>query len=146
MTEMGEREVSLREHTADVAIEATAPTLDGLFAAAGDGLTAAMSESVPPVGERFQLSAAAESLESLLFEYLAELIYQRDVREVLPCDHETTVRPPDEGVDHDWSVDASARGVPFGSVNARDVKAVTYSELSVAETASGWRAYVVLDV
>jgi SHS2 domain-containing protein len=31
-------------------------------------------------------------------------------------------------------------------VAARDLKAVTYSEMDISETADGWRAYVVFDV
>jgi len=44
-----------------------------------------------------------------------------------------------------WRVDASA-GVPLSTVTAREVKAVTYSEMDLSETADGWRAYVVFDV
>lgn len=131
----------LRNHTADVAVEATASTLDGLFAAVADGLTAVMCETVPDGGERFRVTVTAESREALLFEYLDELIYQRDVRRVLPCDHETTIR-----TDCEWSVEATARGVPFDDVSAREVKAVTYSEMSLTKTANGWVTYVVFDV
>jgi SHS2 domain-containing protein len=133
---------TLREHTADVAVEATGETIDGVFAAVADGLAAAMCEDVPPEGERFRLSVTAESAEALLFDYLDELIYQRDVRNVLPVDNDATVRETTDG----WTVDASARGVPLSAVTAREVKAVTYSEMALERTGSGWRAYVVFDV
>ena len=132
----------LRDHTADVAVEATADTLAGTFAAVADGLTAAHCEDVPAeVGERFELTVTAESREALLFDYLDELIYERDVRNVLPADHEVAIRG-----DGEWTVEARARGVPFEAVDAREIKAVTYSEMELAETPSGWRAYVVFDV
>lgn len=133
---------SLEAHTADVAVAATAPDLGGLFAAVADGLTAAMCDDLTADGDRFAVTARAESLEALLFEYLDELIYQRDVRSVLPCDHRATVEETAAG----WRVDASARALPLAVVDAREVKAVTYSEMVVAETDDGWRAYVVLDV
>jgi SHS2 domain-containing protein len=144
----------LREHTADVAVEATGATLGETFAAVADGLTAAMCETVPDDGERFSLTATGEHPEAALFEYLDELIYQRDVREVLPVDHEARVEGPEEretdgaaGPDPgDWRVEASARGVPFADVVARDVKAVTYSEMRLEHTGEGWEAYVVFDV
>ncbi|RBI63904.1 archease [halophilic archaeon] len=133
---------ALRDHTADVAVEATAESLDAAFAAVADGLAAAMCDRVPDEGERFDVTVRAEGLEALLFDYLDELIYQRDVRGVLPVDNEATVA--EEG--DEWTLDGSARGVPLTGLGARDVKAVTYSEMAVEETSDGWRAYVVFDV
>ncbi|WP_224268769.1 archease [Haloprofundus salinisoli] len=132
----------LRSHTADVAVAAEGPTLDAVFAAVADGLAAAMAESVPDTGNRFSLRVRAESRDATLFDYLDELIYERDVREVLPVENRATVhRDGDE-----WVVDADARGVPLAGLGAREVKAVTYSEMRLEETADGWRAYVVFDV
>ena len=145
----------LRDHTADVAVEATAPTLGGLFESVADGLTAASCEAVPETGERFSFSVRAESREALLFDYLDQLIYERDVRLVLPADHRCAVSGPTEpadAVDGDaadadaWSVDATARGVPLGDVAAREIKAVTYSEMTLDRRDDGWYAYVVFDV
>ncbi|MFB6120568.1 MAG: archease [Halobacteriaceae archaeon] len=132
----------LREHTADVAVEAEAETLGGVFAAVADGLAAAMCDEIPDAGERFFLRVAAEGREAALFDYLDELIYERDVRGVLPTANEATVTERDG----EWVVEASARGVPLDAVTARDVKAVTYSEMDLAETDGGWHAYVVFDV
>ena len=143
----------LRDHTADVAVEATARTLDEVFGAVADGMAAAMADSVPAGGERFSLSVAAEGREQLLFDYLDELIYERDVRAVLPVDNEAAVTGPDLAdngptgeADEEWRVEATARGVPLARVEARDLKAVTYSEMDLSETDEGWHAYVVFDV
>jgi SHS2 domain-containing protein len=133
---------ALRDHTADVAVEATGPDLGATFAAVADGASAAMCEDVPAGGERFALTVRAEGREALLFDYLDRLIYERDVRAVLPVDNAATVTE-DDGA---WTVEASARGVPLSAVVAREVKAVTYSEMVVERTDDGWRAYVVLDV
>jgi len=132
----------LREHTADVAVEATADSLGGVFAAVADGMTAAMADEWPAGGDRFSLSVTAESREALLFDYLDELIYERDVRVVLPVDNEASV----DRNGNEWRVTASARGVPLDVVEARDLKAVTYSEMDLSETGDGWHAYVVFDV
>ncbi|WP_128476135.1 archease [Halorussus pelagicus] len=147
----------LRDHTADVAVAATGPTLDAVFAAAGDGMAAAMCDEIPEErGERFDFEVEAESREALLFDYLDQLIYERDVRAVLPVDNDADVSEATGGdgghgaSDGDtpdaWRVKASARGVPLGDISAREIKAVTYSEMVLEETDEGWEAYVVLDV
>jgi SHS2 domain-containing protein len=151
----------LRDHTADVAVEAEAGTLSDVFAAVADGLTAAMCDEVPPASaadETVTFTVAAESREALLFDYLDELIYERDVREVLPVDNEATVTSLGEGSavegrgegqgggEERWCVEGRARGVPLAAVEAREVKAVTYSEMRLEPTDDGWEAYVVFDV
>jgi SHS2 domain-containing protein len=146
----------LRAHTADVAVEATAETLGGVFAAVADGMAAAMCESAPDDGSTHAVETDAENREALLFDYLDELIYERDIRSVLPVDNEATVEgrggtesgPPVENEEGDgrWRLRGQYRGVPLSAVTARDLKAVTYSEMDLSETENGWHAYVVFDV
>jgi SHS2 domain-containing protein len=132
----------LRDHTADVAVEAEAGTLGAVFAAVADGMAAAMADEIPESGDRFAFEERAESREALLYDYLDRLIYERDVRGVLPTENDAAVRE-DDG---EWVVEATARGVPLGEVHARDLKAVTYSEMDLSETDAGWHGYVVFDV
>ncbi|ARS91166.1 archease [Natrarchaeobaculum aegyptiacum] len=157
-------EYELREHTADVAVAATGETLESVFAAVAEGFVAASLESVPDGGERFSVSVTAESREALLFDYLDELVYLRDVRDELPVNHEVAAidgpasdpssseggggdEPNDVADDLDaWSLEATARGVSLADVAAREVKAVTYSEMRLEPTDSGWEAYVVFDM
>ena len=132
----------LRDHTADVAVAATGHSLEAVFAAIADGLAAAMCDGIPDTGERFPVSVRAESREALLFDYLDELIYQRDVRNVLPVENRVEI-------DHEggeWVLAGSARGVPLSGLGAREIKAVTDSEMELTQTDDGWRAYVVFDV
>ncbi|MFD1569291.1 archease [Halorubrum laminariae] len=150
----------LREHTADVAVEATGDTLSAVFASVADGLTAASCESVPEMGDRFKMTVRSEGPEALLFDYLDRLIYERDVRLVLPANHRCSVSASqpaetDDGTepashedrgDAAWTVDASARGVPLSDVAAREIKAVTYSEMTIERRGDEWYAYVVFDV
>lgn len=132
----------LRDHTADVAIEARGGDLGETFAALADGMAAAMYDGVPECGDRFDVEVSAESLEAALFDYLDELIYQRDVRGVLPVENDAVVA----GEDGAWRVIGSARGVPLDVISAREVKGVTYSEMALDREEGGWYAYVVLDV
>ncbi|MBP1987696.1 archease [Halolamina salifodinae] len=135
---------TLREHTADVAVEAQGGDLGATFAAVADGLAAAMCDDWPAAtdpdgGDRHDLRVESESPEAALYDYLDQLIYERDVKGVLPVDNEATVAD-------EWVVDASYRGVPLSAVTAREVKAVTYSEMRVERVDGGWEAYVVFDV
>jgi SHS2 domain-containing protein len=156
----------LREHTADVAVEATGADRSELFAAVGDGLAAAGCDDIPASGgERFSFTVGAEGLEALLFDYLDQLIFERDVRSVLPVETAVTVYAPDEEAEGEseaeesesrtgettpdeesWTLEGTARGVPLERVDAREIKAVTYSEMRLEERDDGWYAYVVFDV
>lgn len=132
----------LLDHTADVAVAASGPTLAAAIAATADGMAAAHIEEFPTGGERFSFTVEAEDLEALLFDYLDELIYRRDVHGVLAVDNEVEVESTGDG----FRATASARGVPVASLSAREVKAVTYSDMRVERADDGWRTYVVLDV
>lgn len=132
----------LRPHTADVAAEATGETLGTAFGATADGMAAAMADEWPEGGERYELTVSAESREALLFDYLDDLIYERDVRSVLPVDNEGVVSE----TDGDWRFEGRYRGVDLAAVTARDLKAITYSEMAIEKTPDGWRIYVVFDV
>jgi SHS2 domain-containing protein len=132
----------LRAHTADVAVEATGETLGAAFGAAADGMAAAMADEWPDGGQRREVTVRAEGREALLFDYLDELIYERDVRSVLPVDNGGTVTE-DGG---DWQFRGSYRGVDLAAVNGRDLKAITYSEMRVEACDDGWQVYVVFDV
>ncbi|MFP9192862.1 archease [Natronosalvus vescus] len=156
----------LRAHTADIAVAARGESLESTFAAVADGLAGASCDEIaagdaaPPTPDdaapgastdRFSLAVTAENREALLFEYLDELIYLRDVRLELPVENrvERLAEEPetDEGDDLDaWRLEATARGVPLSDIDAREIKAVTYSEMRLEEVDAGWEAYVVFDV
>ncbi|ELY79838.1 archease [Natrinema pallidum] len=144
----------LRDHTADVAVAATGDSLANVFAAVANGLAAASCDEIADAGDRFSLAVTAENREALLFDYLDELIYLRDVRAALPVDHRVdSIETPSaaSGGADEWQLAASARGVPLSEIDAREVKAVTYSEMRLERVGTdgddgGWEAYVVFDV
>ncbi|NGM69316.1 archease [Natronolimnobius sp. AArcel1] len=143
----------LRDHTADIAVAATGDSLEDVFAAVADGLAAASCDELVETGERFSLAVTAESREALLFDYLDELIYLRDVRLELPVSHRVDAiqhgsADEDDTTGEEWTLEASARGVPLSALDAREIKAVTYSEMELerVDEGDGWSAYVVFDV
>ncbi len=72
------------EHTADVGIRATGDGLEEAFAEAARGMFSIITDigEVSPVGE-LRIELSAEDPESLLVEFLSELIYLFEVRSML---------------------------------------------------------------
>ena len=132
----------LRDHTADIEIVGHGETVGGAFAGVANGMAAAMCEDWPETGRHHSVSVSAESLDALLFDYMDELIYLRDVRNVLPVDNTASVTRRDDT----WDLSGSFRGVPVEEINAREIKAPTYADMEIVETTDQWEARVVLDV
>lgn len=132
----------LRDHTADIEIFATAESLPSLFERVAAGMTASMCEDWPEEGTWYELSVTAKSLEALLFDYLDELIYLRDVEHVLPVKFEVRI----DQLDDIYKLTGSFFGVSLDNLTAREVKAVTYSDMRVEKTPDCWEAVVVLDM
>jgi SHS2 domain-containing protein len=133
----------LFEHTADLGLRMRAKSLDALFAEAGRALFSvivANFESVEPVQElAFQVEGSRR--DDLLFDWLAELLYTFDTRQVLLSDFR--VRVEQQGLQ------ATAHGEPFDPDRHEldmEVKAITYHGLKVEQDGDGWLAEVIVDL
>jgi SHS2 domain-containing protein len=127
-----------RPHTADWALDVWAPDLIGLLQQAARGMYALMhARRQAEQRESYRFEIAAPDRETLLVTFLAELLYftQRDDvafdRFALTYDGERLI--------------AEVEGAPIESV-AKEIKAVTYHNLAVRETARGLEATIVFDV
>ena len=134
------------DHTADIGLELSAPTLSALFEEAALALGAVLSRSgrVEP-RRRVSVSLTAPSIEQLLVDWLAELLGRFDVELWVTGAVEVTV---DRG-DGCCSLQALVAGEPLDRCRHPDalpVKGITYHRLNVQQTGDGWRATVVLDV
>jgi SHS2 domain-containing protein len=90
----------------------------------------------------YPLAASGEDYESLLVNWLSEILYWTDGRRIALCEFHVHQIAPDR-------VSGVARGEPYDPSRhaARAiVKAVTYHQLKVAEEPGGWVAEVFLDV
>jgi SHS2 domain-containing protein len=132
---------------ADVAFEAWGETIEELFSAAADATTNTMAENLEGIEDRVRrpIRLEEESADLLLFRFLEELVYLKDVEGLL-------LRVPVVRIHRRGSsltLEAEARGEPLDPRRHRlaaDVKAVTMHLLRVERTASGWEAFVVLDI
>lgn len=133
----------LFDHTADMGIRATAPTLAGLVQPAGEGLYAVIGELVAGGDARSgEWEFRGDDPATLLRDYLGELLvwFERQrrmvvgAREVEFTAERLAVRASTVTVDE-------AR-----SAYHREVKAVTYHELKIVAVPGGFQATVIVDI
>ena len=127
-----------RPHTADWALDVWAPDLIGLLRQAAQGMYALMhARQQTGLRESYRFEIAAPDRETLLITFLSELLYFTQRDDVAFDRFELT---------HDGErLIAEAEGAPIESI-AKEIKAVTYHNLAVRETARGLEATIVFDV
>lgn len=129
-------------HTADTGIEANAPSHAELIDELATGMFALMADVDPcPPADRIEVETSASTREDMLVEILSELLYESEVRDVMPCGFTTTLLGPKHAR-------ITAGGVPLSDVEAigPPIKAVTYHDVIVEERADHWFGRVYFDV
>jgi SHS2 domain-containing protein len=131
------------EHTADLGLRVKAADLESLFAEAGRGLFSMMVDNLEDVRPEttVQFDIPGTEPDYLLFDWLNELLYCFESRRLLLC--EFVVRRDARGLK------AEARGEPLDPKRhalSHEVKAITYHQLQVEQTADGWRAELIVDI
>jgi len=136
--EAGFREI---DHTADWQLEVWAPDFEGLLGQAAAGMyemSGVECGSEREIARSFEFEG--EDRETLLVQFLSELVYAVDAERLAFRDFD--VSSPDERGER-TVVDAV--GAPVSGVD-KEIKAVTWHELSVAETECGYGGRVTFDV
>jgi SHS2 domain-containing protein len=135
------------EHTADVGIRLAAPDLDSLLADAGRALFGLIVENLeevrPDQAVHIEVPGklSPDALDYLLFDWLSELIHQFEATRLILC--ELDVRASGEGIS------AEGRGEELDPDRHRlghEVKAVTYHQLYLRQTANGWEGQAIVDL
>lgn len=128
------------DHTADLALRVRGEGLGALFVHAAQGMFHLMRCEVVEGAESVSrhISLEAPDLETLLVEWLNELLYVSESNG--ECYEQFRVRYLDRN-----NVRADIIGRPY-RVLARNIKAATYSNLHVTETAEGYEATITFDV
>ncbi len=128
------------EHTADVAIRATGTELADLFRDAALGMYSLMATVFAPgtAAARRSVDLSGRDLEELLVDWLSELAYLAE-SEALMFQHFSfgTLSPT--------RLTAELGGRKVEGIQ-KHIKAVTYHNLRVEKTPTGWTATVVFDV
>jgi SHS2 domain-containing protein len=131
----------LIEHTADVGLHVWAPTLDELFEEAANGLIAVMGEGSGEMTKREEIALEAPDLGSLFVDWLSEVLFLFEAREVLP----SIIRVH---VEDDTRLSATIEGPSTEGFREQGpaVKAVTYHGLEIGPSNDRFEARVYLDV
>lgn len=132
---------------ADVAFEAWADTLEGLFLAAADATMNVMVGDLATIADRETrwLQAEETEVDMLLFQLLQELIFFKDAERLLLRIKDIEIRQ----LEGRYTLKAEARGEELDPVRhdlVVDVKAVTLHRFCVEQAARGWEATVILDI
>ncbi|SRR5579884_670473 len=131
------------EHPADVGFRAMAPSLPELFEAAAEALVAVVLDPVNIRPARaVTLSAEGDSRESLLVNWLSEVLYWLDGERFAFCGFK--VREFDSG-----RITADAQGErrdPARHEIRLVVKGITYHQLKIENSGRNWICEVYLDV
>jgi SHS2 domain-containing protein len=129
-------------HTADTGIVAYGATLREVFETAAFAMFDLMFGSEEVV-ETTQISieVRASAFEDLLVDWLSALLFEADTKDLALCSFEVEVL--EEG-----RLVGRVGGVPSAEMELAGppIKAVTYHDVSVIETPSGWSARVIFDV
>lgn len=132
--------------TADAKFQAYGKTPEEAFANAALAMFNVMTdtEKVAPVIKK-EVSAEAESLEALLYDFLVQFLVLLDGEGFLA--HEVKVRKVGK-TNGKYSVSAAALGDTInGKYEAHDnVKAVTYNEMKISKKGGKWILQVVCDI
>ena len=130
------------DHSGDVGLEVWGTTLPALLQHATRGLCALMTFSaVEPVTER-RIEVQAESREDLLVDWLSAVI-------LASATHGEIYAAADVVVSEDVVASGVVLGEPLDPARHAlrfDVKAATYHELLMEETANGYHARIIFDL
>ena len=138
------RSYEIVEHTADIGIRASGGTLEELFCRMAEGMFSLIAppEQVRPT-RSIPIRAEAADRERLLVAWLRELLYRFDTEHFLGRQFQIQRLEPTR-------LEATAAGEtldPARHAQDKEVKAVTYCDLSVRQMPDGaWTAQVIFDI
>jgi SHS2 domain-containing protein len=135
------------EHTADIKFRAYGKTLEEAFENAALAMFNVIINTEKVSGDTAkEISLKSPDLESLLVDWLSELIYIFEVDEIIFREFQVENIKEE---DSEYSITARALGekyYPESHPFETEIKAVTYNQLEIAKTADGWKAQIVVDI
>jgi SHS2 domain-containing protein len=135
------------EHTADIKFIAYGKNLEDVFENAALAMFNVIIDT-EKVSEKTaeEIRLKSPDLESLLVDWLSELLYLFEVNEIVFKKFRVEEIREEEG---EYSITARASGekyYPESHPFETEIKAVTYNQLEVEKIDDGWKAQVVVDI
>ena len=131
------------EHTADWTVRVWGDSLAALFEHAAEAMFelqgADLDANAPVINA---IDCEAPDLEALLIAWLSELLYRSETADVVYT--RFSIEITEDAAAQSFQLAASASGYP-GRGPLSHVKAVTYYNLAVEQTAAGWEATITFD-
>ncbi|MHA1398978.1 MAG: archease [Candidatus Heimdallarchaeaceae archaeon] len=142
---MGEFKLLEEETTGDFAFEAYASTLEELFESVGLATMTAMVDLNSIDGkDDYEFEISATNLEMLLYEFLSEIIFVKDVERVFFKEFEVKIT---EGEDYKLSCKARISPIDWEKqIHFTDVKAATMHKMVIEQRNDGWFCRAILDL
>jgi SHS2 domain-containing protein len=134
-------EVEELGHTSEIGLRARAPSLADLFSCLVRAMIALSGVAPAHNAERayFEIEVAAVDLESLLVDWLNEVLYLHEVYGIVPDAVEVEEITPQ-------LIQATIRGTHSQQAPDLQIKAVTYHQLWVGQENQQWKAEVFFDI
>ncbi|MDK2916426.1 MAG: protein archease [Euryarchaeota archaeon] len=129
------------EHTADVLMRVRGATLNELFAEAGRAMFSVMYGPCEDRGVERRIEVEAENLESLLIDYLSELLFVTEVENTVFCTFDVEIRGT--------RLSAVLRGEPFDPARhsaGTVVKGISYFGLEIVKEEEGYVVEIIFDI
>ncbi len=135
------------DHTADIKFQAYGKTREEVFENAALAMFNVIIDTERVSGDATkEIFLKSSDLESLLVDWLSELLYLFEVDEIVFREFRVEKIREEKG---EYSITAQALGKKYYLENLpfkTEIKAVTYNQLEITKGADGWKAQVVVDI
>ncbi|MCK8517620.1 archease [Methanoculleus sp. 7T] len=129
------------DHTADVLMRIRGATVNELFSEAGRAMFHVMYGPCEDRGVERRFTLEAEDLESLLIDYLSELLFITDAENLVFCTFDVDIRGT--------RLSAAVKGEPFDPERHLDgtlIKGVSYFGLEIVKEEEAYVVDVIFDI
>ncbi len=132
---------------ADVAFEATGRTIEEMLESAAEAVTSTMIKNPKSLDSKSEkkISIDAKDEEHLLHDFLEELLFLKDAKQLLFGKYELKVEKGGAGLRLSGILKGE-RLDPKRQELLVDAKAISWHMLKVENTESGWKAFFIVDV
>ncbi|MDD1658883.1 MAG: archease [Methanomicrobiales archaeon] len=129
------------DHTADVKFRVRGRTLAEAFAEAARAVCETMAPNCTPAGIERRIEVESEDTESLLADFLSEILYLSDAESLVFCSFEVEIRGN--------RLTALCRGERFRREKhggGAEIKGISYSGLSIYREGESYVLEIIADV